>query len=225
MRRASIIALLLAAATPAAAQQADQGFTFGLRTGIAFAGGDIAGDPASSQTAKLADDFKSVVPLVLEAGFRFSGVTLGLYYQYGFASLDDQMPLGSGECAQPGIKCDSGRVKRLGVQLTRPFPNPSATPWIGAGLGWEWASWDETDGVDSVSFTYKGLELMGQGGVEFLVSPKFYVGPYASISLARYSEVQFKGGGMSGSVDFDQAGLDEKWHEWFQVGVRARFDL
>ncbi len=223
MRRASLIAILLAAATPAAAQQPDQGFTFGLRTGIGFPGGDIAGDPASSQTLKLDDAFKSVVPLVLEGGFRFSGVAVGLYYQYGFASLDSQL-CGS-DLGGAGIKCDTGRVKRLGIQLTRPFPGPSATPWIGGGIGWEWAGFKESDGIDSVTLTFKGLELMGQGGVEFLVSPKFYLGPYASISLARYSELQFEGGGMSGSVDFDQLGFDEKWHEWFQVGVRARFDL
>jgi hypothetical protein len=30
---------------------------------------------------------------------------------------------------------------------------------------------------------------------------------------------------MSATIDFDEAGLDEEWHQWFQIGVRARFDL
>jgi hypothetical protein len=106
----------------------------------------------------LDEQYKSAVPVILEAGYRFANdLTLGLYYQYAFASLGDL----EGSCDVPGQDCEDGRVKRFGVQLTAAFGgSPTFSPWVGGAIGWEWASVELVDAVDGrLDLTYKGFDL------------------------------------------------------------------
>lgn len=215
-----------AAAQPQASPAAppDVGFTFGARLGIAFPFGNIAANVDTGANAKLGDDFERAVPLVLEGGLRVGPTTFGLYYQWAPASLGDRMPLGTGECQVPGVSCGSGRVKRFGAQLAYSFDHRATrgpAPWLGGAIGWEWAEFHESDPSGSGTIGFKGFDVSAQGGVEWRVSPGFHVGPYGSLSLGRYSEVQFEGGGLSGSLEIDR----KRWHEWLQLGVRGRFSL
>jgi hypothetical protein len=212
------------AAPPAVRPPApDQGFTLAARLGAAFPFGSIAGNVDTGESADLSDDFERALPFTIEAGFRVRATTFGLYYQWAPASLGSKAPLGTGECDLPGQSCDSARVKRFGAQITHSLGRAGGgpAPWLGGAIGWEWAEFEVSDASGSAKLGFKGFDLTAQGGVEWEVSPRFFVGPYTSVSLGRYSELQIEQGGMSGSIDIDE----KRWHEWFQIGVRGRIGL
>lgn len=216
--------VLLLAAPVVSAQQPDFGFFAGGRVGLAIPFGAMT-ETTGGTTLKVRDQFPYAIPLIFEGGVRVSGVAVGLYYQHGFAAIgDDALAslFGESPCDQPGIKCESGRVRRFGVELILPLArtDSGARPWIGGGIGREWAGMElkDTEAGMGIDFTFKGWEVFGQGGVEWQLSPNFVAGPYASLSLARYSDLDIE---LFGSGEI----IRKRWHEWIQVGVAGRFEL
>jgi hypothetical protein len=211
-------------ASPAAAGPAaplpSQGFTFGLRAGWAKALGELAGEKDGSSARPFDKEFLNAFPVMVEGGYRLaSGLTVGGYLMYGPAEVHGAAM--NGGCGEYPTHCDAGRTTRLGLQLTyhllrfTPF-----TPWIGAGTGYEWASFDVKDAEGSGTVTYKGWELANlQLGADWAIGPRFSVGPFASMSWARFSEVEIEGGGASVSLEL----ADKRIHSWLQAGLRARF--
>lgn len=223
MRHTVVVLSLLLLAGAAGAQEPDRdGFTFAARLGYAHPFGDAAGNVDTGADVPLDESFERAIPVIVEAGYRFSGVALGLYYQHGFASVDDSASFGAGTCAEVGATCDSGRVKRFGIQANYAFPavRPLA-PWIGAAAGWEWASLELSAAGETADVTFKGFDLTLQGGGDVQISPQLWVGPYASASFGRYSDLEIEGPGFSIEAEIDE----KRWHTWLQVGVRVRFDL
>ncbi len=122
--------------------------------------------------------------------------------------------------------CDdcSARGYRLGLQVDYAFKTASAMrPWIGAGIGYEWLSISEdTDGGD-VTLSFSGFEFVNlQGGLDWRIGDsKFSIGPFAMLSIGQYSNAS-----IDTPLGDDEEGIeDKKMHQWFQIGVRGRFDL
>ena len=147
----------------------------------------------------------------VEAGYRVTPpLTLGVFFQYAFAQ-------GPSTCGDFGIDC-SGSVKRLGVQGIYPAAHARGVrSLVRAGLGYEWM----TASVGTLDVAFHGFEFLNlQLGGEFRVSPQVGLGPYLGLSVARYDgAVPRLGGGTD--VDID----DKAFHEWIQIGIRARFGL
>lgn len=216
---AAVLAVgMLASAAPAGAQ----GLTLGLRAGWAKPLGETFHQQGTDSSPPFDKQFTRAIPVTLEAGYRLpAGVTLGGYFQYGPATVSDQAF--DAACSEPGTTCDSGRLKRLGAQITYHFQALKPfTPWIGYGAGYEWSSFDESDPTGSGTLTFKGWEFANvQLGGDYAVAPRWFLGPYVSMSWGRFDELEASSQGMSASIEIPEKAI----HSWLQVGLRGRFDL
>jgi hypothetical protein len=191
------------------------GFDLGLRLGYAIPFGDIDANAGNG----LASAFSGAIPFVLEGGYRFNQqLTLGALFQYGFAQVKDGNASGCGG----GVSC-SGSIVRLGIEGIFHFPNPGMfAPWAGAAIGYEWMGISASGGGLSTSAGASGIEFLTlQGGAEYRMAPQFTLGPFASLSFARYGTVSVDNGTGSVSTDISDPAL----HEWLQLGVRGSFNL
>jgi hypothetical protein len=182
------------------------GFDLGLRLGYALPMGSVA------EGSDLSDGISGQIPLQVDALYRVnSQYAVGGYVGYGYAFVKD-------EGCDPGASC-SGSVLRIGVQGTIRFPSASSfVPWVGAGFGYEWLKLKESAGGQSATLTVKGFEFLSlQAGGEFRSSSEFSIGPFVSLSFARYSSGEV--GGVSGDIN------DPAFHEWLQFGLRGLFSL
>lgn len=200
MRKLAILTVVLAALAVPSLSHAQ--VSLGLRLGFAPAGGDVIKD------VKLSDGVKSQIPIQLDALYRLNqNIGVGGYFSYGFGQV------ASNACA-PGASC-SASIMRLGLQGTYTLdPMGQLSPWAGVGFGYEWGRLKD----DTGSATLRGWELLNlQLGADYAVAPQLAVGPYVGLSIGQYSSVD--SGGASASIP------DKATHEWFQVGVRGKFDL
>jgi hypothetical protein len=146
---------------------------------------------------------------------------VGAYFSYGFGQVDDQFM--DGVCSNSAVDC-SARVLRLGVQATYALSSLGGpfVPWLGAGIGYEWASLEGKAPGVKATFDFSGLELLNlQAGGDFKVGPSFAVGPFVQLAVGRYSNGESDIPG-EGTMDIP---MDETFHEWLTFGVRGRFDL
>jgi hypothetical protein len=198
----------------------DQGLILGARIGYAFPGGDLVApgfQPFSNIPAPLSslgDSIDSKIPIWLEVGYRFTPIVWGTIYL-------DLSPLGvkSAACEQ-GAECDGSDV-RFGLDVQFHFlPYQQMDPWFGIGIGAEFLKMTSlVDGEERFS----GWEFpLLEGGLDFNVSPRFALGPYAALSFARFNSYRATLSGQSSTVDVGGA---ERTHEWFQVGLKATIKL
>src|SRR5262245_14477886 len=96
------------------------GFDFGLRLGYAVPMGSVA------QGANLSDGISGAIPLVLEAGYRFTpNISAGVLLQYAVAQTKN--------CSG----C-SASIFRFGIQgIYNLRTGGSFDPWFGLGVGYE----------------------------------------------------------------------------------------
>jgi outer membrane protein len=196
-------AAVLLSSSPAFAQAAPAaagGFTLGGRLGFALPLGDVvSGSPIS-------DDVSVVIPLQLDFLYRASpNVGVGGYLSYGFGFTKN---------CPSGVSC-SASVTRIGIEAIYFFTaSPATRPWCGVGLGYEWLELKVESGGVSASVKPAGLEFLNlQGGFDFLVSPRFWLGPYALLSIGQYSDLP---AGVTAG---------KSTHEWIALGARASFDF
>lgn len=196
--------------------------SLGLRVGFAPAIGDAFKDPDSGEGAKLSDGVRSQIPIQVDALYAVTpDVKVGAYLSYGFGQINDDGFL-DGVCTASGVDC-SARAVRLGVQAIYAFNKiaPEYVPWVGVGLGYEWASAKAEAGGQEATFKLSGFELLNlQLGTDYRVSPKLSVGPYIAYSLGQYGDPTVEQGGVSVDVPADSA-----IHSWFGFGLRGQFDL
>jgi hypothetical protein len=197
------------------------GFEFVVRLGYAIPIGNATGaDTATMMPADaLSNTLSGAVPVVLEAGYRFNkNLSAGVLFQYAFAMIKDNMNTGCGG----GVSC-SGSVIRLGIEgIYRLDVDGAFVPWLGAGVGYESLSLDQSMGGQSASASIHGLEFLTlQGGGEYRIAPQMTIGPFASFSLGQYDGVDASGGGMNISMSI----ANKAMHEWLQLGVRGTFNL
>ncbi len=206
----AVVAAFLAAGTARA--QAPSGFSLGVRLGYGIPMGDFdGGDPALSiPSTPMSDMLSGQVPLQIDAMYRFDpNWSLGLYLQYGFASV-------SSTFCTTGYSCSASDT-RFGVQLHYRFPSQGFMPWVGVGLGGEWSTITAEAGGVSADFKANGFEYLNlQLGGDWLLSPAFRLGPYVQLSVAQFSSIDFAG------VSYT---LNKTTHEWLQFGIKGTFDL
>lgn len=203
MRSLALAAALLLPALAAARP------TLAARVGIAPAAGSVAAD------LPMGDVLQLQVPLQLDALWRDGALAVGAYGSWGIAR-SSQAACGDGaDCSGQGL--------RAGVQGTWTLPPPRGwpLPWIGAGLGWEWASFRRARLGSASTWRYGGPEASLQGGVEWVLGGRFALGPYALVALGRYGSATLETPVASASADL----VDRAFHAWFHLGLRGRVDL
>ncbi|RKH61283.1 hypothetical protein D7V93_11990 [Corallococcus llansteffanensis] len=207
---------LLLWGVPAAAQEpsSGSGIALGVRGAYGIALGKVFDDQKLSFLVG-----NTVAPQVDLAYFLSRQLSLGAYFQYGFAR------------GVQGIVADetSGRVLRFGFDLDYHFtPEAFVAPWVGVGMGYEVASVD----VDFLQFDesvptaeYKGIEWgHAHFGVDFQLTRSFAVGPYVTATLGQYTK--YAGRVLDQPIEEgDISGDSRAFHFWIQPGVRVQFRL
>ena len=207
-RRLTLVAAVAAATALAPAVPARAGEESGLSLGARVGYGIPLGDAMAG--VSLGDVVSGQVSVQLDADWRFDrSWRLGLYAQYGFATL-------AAASCPAGATC-SGQNVRFGVQTAYAFAAGDSRPWVGAGLGVEWQAASVSQaGVDNELRLF-GLEILNlQAGWDFRPAAGFSLGPFASFSVGQYRTVT--SGGASES-------LATALHGWLQLGVKGAFDL
>jgi hypothetical protein len=210
-------AVLLLGGAVARAQGPDRplGLDLGLRVGYAIPFGDIDGTAGNS----LSSQVSGAVPFILEAGYRFTPVlTAGVLLEYAFGQVNDA---GTG-CGAANVSC-SASMTQVAVEglFYIPIQGPFV-PWVGLATGYEWASRDSSGNLANTSFAVRGLEFITlQAGGDFLVAPRFALGPFLSYSVGRYATGSFELNGTTTTRDI----ADPATHEWLQLGLRGTFGL
>jgi hypothetical protein len=176
----------------------------------------------------IADDTSGVIPIWLDVGYRLHpNIVLAAYAMYGIALLkvaDPDDPFGGGcpelaECSAAGW--------RFGVEAEYQFaPAAFVNPWVSLGVGYELlhshVKVQMGQFVYDRAFAYSGPDLLHlQAGVDLGVSPAFGVGPFASVSFARYLDCSAEDAGAR--VDCEL--VEGATHSWLAVGVRGSLRL
>lgn len=222
MRKLLVLgAVSIALASPTASRAQ---FSLGARVGYALAMGDAEKD------VTLSDFVKSQVPIQVDAMYNVvPDFAIGAYFSYGFAQVDFD-----GACDESGVDC-SGSSIRLGAQAAYTFSkvSPTFVPWLGVGLGYEWATMKAEIGPYEAELKSDGFEFLNlQAGGDFRVNEKFSVGPYIQLSIAQYANYDSDvpmfdpfTGDYLGNVKESGSIQDKAIHEWLGFGVRGKFDL
>ncbi len=196
-------------ATPASGGGKDSGFEIGARLGWGFPLGE------SADENDLSDSISGQIPLQLDLGYRLDPqLFVGGYFQYGIGFVADDACGGGADCSASNV--------RLGLQATYHFTpvNQGNAGWLGAGIGYEWASLSAEGGGMEASTTLSGFEFFNiQGGYDFKVTDQFRVGPYGMFTLAQYSNASLEFNGQEQDGDIEEKGL----HQWLFVGVKGTF--
>jgi hypothetical protein len=203
MRRLSLLAALL---LPAAASARP---SLSLRLGYAPAVGSVAAD------VPVQDGLAAQLPLQLDALWRFGPLSAGAYGSWGLGRSN-------GEACGDGADC-GGSAVRVGVEGLYALDArlAGATPWVGAGIGWEWiARTRERLGSETV-WGWNGLEALVQAGAAWHVGRRYSLGPYALVAVGRYATESLETSAASASAPVEDRAL----HAWIHLGVRGTVDL
>lgn len=209
----ALTASVLTASFASAAHAQDAGLEIGARVGYGIPLGDAVGGEGDDNA--LSDVVSGQIPLQLDLGYRPDPqLMLGGYVQYGIAFRASEV------CDNDGTSCSASNV-RLGLQVQYHFqPITTDGGWVGGGIGYEWLNLGAEAGDVDVSAGLQGLEFLhAQGGYDFNAADKFRVGPYALLSLARYSTQSLEWAGRSESDSIDQ----RAFHSWIMVGLKGTF--
>ena len=193
----------------------------GVRSGYSWGLGDVDSSMA------LKDVMAFQIPVQLDVGLRFHPeYSVGVYASYGFSR-----PTGATKdlCDAYGVSCSASGV-RAGVQVLRYFsersqPSPlwrdphhsedESSYWLGVGLGYDAITVSMSGGGGSTDVTASGIEWNVAAGFDFYTGPRSTMGLYASLSVARFTDL--KAGGTSGTIS------DQKLHEWLTLGLHAEY--
>jgi len=196
-----LLVAALAAAALAVPTAAHAQLSLGLRVGYAQATGDLEKN----------DLVANQVPVQLDLDYRlFLGLTIGVYGSYGASGVNGV----EAGCSATGVDC-TGRIIRAGVQATFTLPVPLVKPWIGAGVGYEWARIARSSGK---ALTASGMEAFnGQVGVDLSLG-YFRIGPFLTYTLSKYDASTLSDGTV-GTADLDAAKSGFVYY-----GLRVRLD-
>lgn len=204
MRRLVGLAALIIVATVPAVGSA-QVFV-GLRAAYALPWGD------AMTTWKMKDTAKSEIPVQLDLGLKLGpALAVGAYAAYGVVQPSSSW---KSNCDATGSKCSAADV-RLGVQVNLHAVNSETTEfWGGIAAGYEELRVKNTLGMVPPEATFKGYDATIQGGIDFLTSPTFRIGPFASATAGQFTR-------LKGTTEFDITG--KELHGWLQLGLRGMF--
>ena len=221
---AVLVAGMLAAAAPAMAERGAFGsgggaIELGARLGVGLPFGH-EGAQAGNADPALSDDVKNLVPIWIDAGYRFTpSFSLGLSFQYAFGFINkDQNPF----CTQAASDC-STHDTRVGLNATYHFmPGQKLDPWVGFGLAYEWLTFESTVLGVAGSGTASGTEFANlQVGGDLTASRNVRIGPFASFSFGEYGDFSTEANNRTLNGTF----ANKSVHEWLILGVRGAFDV
>lgn len=195
---------------------ASTGLQLALRGGVAVPLGD------AREGSGMSDAIGVQFPLTIDIGGKpIPEVFLGGYVGGAIGGTAGKV---GNSCSQSGFSC-TATTFRIGVELQYHIaPAAKTNPWIGYGFGYERLTLSVSQGNDSLTGTFSGLELAHfMGGLDFRLTPTFGIGPFVDFALGQYSSTssdQTVGGrSQSTSGDIDKKAL----HEWFMLGMRFTF--
>jgi hypothetical protein len=213
--RVLLAIVALAAASPARAKDAvaSSGPIFALRAGLGVPTGDIArGGPA------VHDVVERKIPLGLEIGYRIGQRIWGeLIFELAPARAASDLCIG-------GVDCFASDA-RIGLAvLFRLAPRSLVDPWVGVGVGVEVMNAQGWNSATSSEFewSWAGLELpFVEAGLDVRVSQRVVVGPWASMTVARFTSESIEAGSgtTSGKIH------DRATHGWLSGGIKATLKL
>jgi len=130
-------------------------------------------------------------------GFEYAaeGSPQGVGWEVGFIGSNDESSLA-------GVKW-TGRSGEIYGGLRKSFGEDSVRPYIGGGLSVIHAKW-KASGFDDQDSSLAGYV---HGGVDFLVSPTFFIG--LDLRALFWSDVDL--GPLHGDADYNQAALRFGW--------------
>lgn len=180
-----------------------QGMSVGARAAWAIPAGTLLG------TSSLASSFSGAVPLQLDVLYRFDRhFSAGAWFAYAPASAKN---------CPPGDSC-SGTGTSFGLQIFYTLDAQGALrPWFGFGMGYEWLKLEQTSAGVTSSTTLSGFQWANlQVGGDFSLTARFFLGPYAALSFATFSESS-----PGGSIP----STDRHLHDWITVGLKATYEF
>ncbi len=217
LTRKLLPAIATAAILAAAPAHAESGLTLGLQSAYAIPLG-TAGDGTS-----LSDLSTGSYPFQLDIGYRLDRRwQVGAYLGYGPASLADDARRTLAAAGATDIRGHA--LMRLGLQATYDLaPEARFAPWVGLGVGYEWlryasAKVPTAGGTADEELGLRGFDATVQLGGDYRLTPSFRVGPFAALSVGRYTSTVSE---VVPSVDI----ADRAFHAWLQVGLRGAFNL
>lgn len=211
--------MLAAAALVVVPAVAQAGFTMGGRLGLGVAFGELQGEVGGVPGTQ--EDLGDVVALEapsinlhLGAAFAEDRVAVEGFFELSPLIITEEM--------NDWCRVNDANCKVLGTRfgVTGSFrfsPEGSLTPWVGAGLGYERLSIDQ----EVRSYVYTGISYELSGGLDFKADDGASWGPYASIQLGSFSDVEFDSDLYGSDSWGPRAGI----HGWFQLGIRGRVDF
>jgi hypothetical protein len=216
-RRPVLVGVLLLAAAAARAQQgapAAAGPFVGIYGGVGLPYGDVAaGGPA------VEDLVERKVPLGIELGYRFNRRFWGqLFFELAPATASSAL------CAE-GVECSASDFRTGLALLFRIAPQAWLDPWIGVGVAIEVLNAEGQNVAAGAPYEWSwfGLELpFAAAGIDFAVSDRVGIGPWASATVARFTSDSARPSGgetVSGSIP------DRARHGWISAGVKATLRL
>jgi hypothetical protein len=199
----TLAALLVASSIPSAASAQ---FFLGARLGYGIPWGDIE----TSWPVK--DSLKSQIPIQVDAGLKLGqALAIGGYAGIGIGQPSNGW---QDDCDFYNSTC-SATDFRFGAQVNLHAANTETTEfWGGVGLGYEQLRFKDSKGLIT-QLTFKGVEATLQGGFDFLLSPSFRFGPFASLSVGQFTNWATKTD--SGKI------TDKELHGFLTIGVRGMF--
>jgi hypothetical protein len=212
MRKLTILGVALSAFLPVAAEAR---VSLGVRLGYAMAGGDAVKD------GQMTDVIDGAIPIQLDLGYMvMPDLTIGAFFSYGFGRLGSEI---SDECDAFDLDCSASNM-RLGVRGQYDFStvSPTFVPWLGLGVGYEWANLEQSDGTDTLKLGFKGWEWVSlEVGGDYKLSPMARAGIFVAYSFGQYSSATLDLNGDSQTEDITDKGT----HTYLTFGLRGQFDF
>ncbi len=208
-----MLAVCLLVPSVAAAQYSDEpsnanlkGFTLSAGVGYGIPFGEALKNGAMS------DIISGQIPLEAGLGYRVNELlSFDVTFQYAFLTTKN---------CDAGSSCSAGDTSLAFAAKLNFATEQSFSPWISAGVGYEWLSLSES-GTQTMDMTLKGLEYDFQVGGDFRVGPAVVLGPFIGVRVGNYDSGSASTGGSSGSGDIPSS--SQGTHGWLTFGIRGTF--
>jgi hypothetical protein len=160
--------------------------------------------------------YSVALPVEVGAGYTFDNeIFVGGALSYAHAFVPgSSCPMAS--CSGRDLRIAAVAQKHVTITDDEPL-----TPWVDAGLGWEFAHTSyEASGV-STDQTVRGPFVRLGIGADYDLGDGRTIAPFLELELGRYGHASGSSGGMDFSADIPQTAF----HEWITVGVRGTYQL
>jgi hypothetical protein len=204
------------------APPAARGFQMALRFGLNAPFGNATAASGDTEGARYSDQF----PLFFDLGAKLSDrVYVGGVFGFaiGTNGSDDRVEslcVDRSNDLNNDIVCTSTSVF-AGVEAQYHFaPAARWNPWLGYGVGWEWANETIDDNVvgRSESTTASGFDFARlTGGVDWRAAKAFGLGPFLTFALGSNSSTRTD---VNNAQTYDGAVSSPAIHGWVMFGLR-----